>query len=418
MRKFSKIGALFLALCLLAALSACADQGAAGGSNTGSASGADDKAGNVQLTELDESSQFEMLENGSRPVVELRQGGLFFNAVEPPADGLEIHFGVMAADIQGQAGWVQAESEQNLQVFLLEGEATVRINLTNGRLLTAELSAGQKAGLWFDEAGEGHIVVQEFGRDLLPPLVQAELAQDEALAALVEALPESAPEVDLPEQWLAATLFEPVNPGLHLERSIVEMPGREVEVYFEIPVFEDEGAAYAEINGFFRGLRDDFLGEAGRELLNDIWQMSEPPYVNTTPYLATWSAKVTAWDEKYISVTISYDWYMGGVLDYGLDAYVFDAQTGRRLHIDEVIAGSEAEIKDMIEAALIDLEPGFAQEQPDIMGETTLGRMRAHTLAEFDFYIEDGQVRVAFDKYEIAAGAAGGFGVTLPANLK
>ncbi len=244
-------------------------------------------------------------------------------------------------------------------------------------------------------------------------------ADDKAAAVQLESSKSETPENDdPPEQWLADTLFEPVNPGLHLERSVVEMPGREVEVYFEIPVFEDEGVAYAEINEFFRGLRDDFLGKAGRELLNDIWQLSEPPYANTTPYLATWSAKVTAWDEKYISVTISYDWYMGGVLDYGLDAYVFDAQTGRRLRIDEVIAGSEAEIKDMIEAALLELEPGFAQEPPDIMGETTLGRMRAHTLAEFDFYIEDGQVRVSFDKYEIAPGAAGGFGVTLPAPLK
>lgn len=403
-----KILLLLAAACLLLGLAACEEGGAANGLNDG-----------VRLAEIDENSQFEILENGEQQVVELLRGGVFFNTPEESAGGLEIRAGIMAVQVEGRAGWVQAGAEQDWQVFLLEGEAAVCLNLTNGRLLAAELGAGQQADISVDEMGEWRIEVLDFGRDLLPPLVQAELAQDEGLAALAEALPDSAPALaEPPEQWLAATLFEPVNPGLHLERSIVNMPGHNVEVYFEIPVFEDEGAAYAKINAFFSGLRDDFLNGGGRAVLENIWLMSQPEDMAGETYQNTHSASVTAWDDKYISVIIDYSWYMGGVMDYGLDAYVFDAQTGGQLRIDEVIEGGEAEIKDMIEAALIELEPGFAQEPPDIMGETSLERMRQHSLAEFDFYIENGQVQVFFDKYEIAAGAAGSFGVALPAPLK
>ena len=114
--------------------------------------------------------------------------------------------------------------------------------------------------------------------------------------------------------------------------------------------------------------------------------------------------------EQLVSVSIAYEWYAGGVVDYGSDSYTFRADTGALLKLTDVVDGSEEDLRAMIEAAL--------QVQDEGAGIVNTDLAQTRPLDEFEFYVEDGRVVLPFDKYEAAFGAYGGFAVELPADLK
>ena len=48
----------------------------------------------------------------------------------------------------------------------------------------------------------------------------------------------------------------------------------------------------------------------------------------------------------------------------------------------------------------------------------TIDSLKERTLDEFEFYVADDTVYIAFDRYEAAPGAAGSFDILLPVTLK
>ena len=102
---------------------------------------------------------------------------------------------------------------------------------------------------------------------------------------------------------------------------------------------------------------------------------------------------------------------MGGTTSYGESNYVFDPETGEQLKITDLIEGTKEEIHEMVQEAL-------RAQLGDDMGMIWSDGLRNYDTDQFDFYVLDGHVHVGFDKYEIAAGAAGDFDVKLEAPLK
>ena len=193
--------------------------------------------------------------------------------------------------------------------------------------------------------------------------------------------------------------------------------GLPVEMYFEIPVFAGGADAAGRINDTLASVRRAYIdGTAAdvREMVRDSMGTAFGPTAEM-PYTDTHTAAVHTCDASLVSLTIAYEWYMGGVMDYGVDTYTFDAATGAPLTLRDVLDGSDDALRSSIADAL-------AEQYPDIEGEglteSPLDTVRAMPVESFHFYVADGAVHVAFNKYEITYGAAGAFDVTLPDALK
>ncbi len=182
-----------------------------------------------------------------------------------------------------------------------------------------------------------------------------------------------------------------------------------VDLFFEIPYMAGGSIAADRISDFFLSLYMDFSEkEPGR--VREILASAAPgtPSEDNT-YRDCWTAQVQDCSDRWISISMSYDWYMGGVWDYGINGNTFDRGTGERLFLDDVLPGTEDEIQAAIACGLIEKYPEIG-EIADAFGNTPLSTLRDLPVQEIDYYIIDGGiVTVIFDKNEIAPGAAGMF---------
>ncbi len=194
-----------------------------------------------------------------------------------------------------------------------------------------------------------------------------------------------------------------------MKRTTVEWAG-DIEVYHEIPVFDGEDAAIAAVNAKMREIHSGFLSA---ENLKSAWEYEYARYKSVggespdDKYTYTYRAEVKEFSEKYVSVTFDMAWYMGGVLDYGTSAYVFDRATGKALRLGEVYQKDDEAVRAMVAGAV----HAYADENvdPGLMEWGALDKMK-----DYSFYMVNGVPHVVFKKYEIAAGAAGAFDIELP----
>ncbi|MEY8336488.1 hypothetical protein AALB16_00440 [Lachnospiraceae bacterium 62-35] len=189
-----------------------------------------------------------------------------------------------------------------------------------------------------------------------------------------------------------------------IRRTTLDTQGYDLSVYYEIPIFEESTPGYQEINKFFDALCEGFFSPKNKNL-QAVWEYITAPEVSGTPYYYEWSVRMNDHTDKLVSVSISYNWYMGGVADYGSDSYTFDVNTGKLLCISELSNKTEEELKGMIISAMTEIDQST--------GAIEMDRVRQYSLDDFEFYVQDGQIWINFDKYEISDGAAGGFQIML-----
>lgn len=115
-----------------------------------------------------------------------------------------------------------------------------------------------------------------------------------------------------------------LDPKTHIQRTTLDPQGYELEVYFEVPIFEESTQGGKSINAFFYELNEAFF-TPDNENLKRIWEGITLHEVNATPYFYRWNAHVNTQTEQLVSVSIAYEWYAGGVVDYGSDSYTFRA---------------------------------------------------------------------------------------------
>ena len=176
-----------------------------------------------------------------------------------------------------------------------------------------------------------------------------------------------------------------------------------LELYYEIPVFGSEAGGKDAINTYFEGLAEDFF--KSENVLSAIGYAKE--FSGTEKYCFTESTKVMTKNDKLISVTTSYDWYMGGVADYGSDSWTFDAETGKLLKLSDI---AETNAEELISVIFIMLE----NELPN--GDTSL--VQGYGADDFEFSVENGEIYINLDKYEASDGASGAFHILIPVEIK
>lgn len=228
------------------------------------------------------------------------------------------------------------------------------------------------------------------------PADMAEAIAENASAA-AEALPENAA----------------VSMDGNIQRTTLDPKGYDIEIYYEIPVFEETTDGYKAINAAFRELRDSFVnsGEAGPD---GIWEIVEPNPPVSEHYYYTVSAEVMEQTDRYVSIRQTLDMYLGGIGGSETMYYNYRADTGEGLLLTDVLDGTEERIKRMTAVALEDTEPSAKDAGASEM-------VLAREISDFDFYIEDGAVHVCFDPYDVYGMAYGPgipIDVKLPVGLK
>lgn len=196
-----------------------------------------------------------------------------------------------------------------------------------------------------------------------------------------------------------------------LQRTTLDPQGLDLSIFFEIPVFQEDGEGYQRINSFFETLRDDFFSPENEELA-DAWMLR----VDCMPMQSTFhyehNAIVWTKTKSLLSVSIAGYWWMGGVNGTWSDSYTFDPRTGEILPLSALIQESEEDALAILWTAMEN------SEIIDIEDTLFIDPLRPRALDEFEFYVEDDAVYIAFDRYEAAPGVAGSFEIPLPVTLK
>ncbi|MBQ9818254.1 MAG: hypothetical protein IJM59_12435 [Proteobacteria bacterium] len=238
-----------------------------------------------------------------------------------------------------------------------------------------------------------------------------------------DANPKDAPEAKpRPQAVFKADLSSKAVPELHTHETVVSEAGwgkilrttvewaDDIEVYHEIPVFDGDDAGILAVNNKMKEIRAGFLST---ENLKSAWEFEYERHEaaggedSEDKYTYIYRAAVKEFSEKYISVTLDLEWYMGGVLDYGTNAYVFERATGKPLRLTDVYGKDAESVRKLVTRAVrahVD-----ANANSDLMEWGALEKM-----TDFSFYMDNGVPHAVFKKYEIAVGAAGAFDIELP----
>ncbi len=177
-------------------------------------------------------------------------------------------------------------------------------------------------------------------------------------------------------------------------------------VTYNVPYVKSSVPAYKVINSYLARKVRDFWS-ADNEQLQDVleWasiyqEESEDSKIYNYEFLHPCSIE---YYKDYVSVVVQYDWWMGGVNDYGADCMIFDAKTGKQLTLRDFYGPDEAlsdrdVVKKVIEALKV---------EDNGTGNITFDYVKEYKPEDFDIFIDDGALCVWFDKYEVSYGAYG-----------
>lgn len=216
---------------------------------------------------------------------------------------------------------------------------------------------------------------------------------------------ETSVDKNMDEQLYKTTVSYDAETGI--ERTTLDTQGHDASIFFEIPIFEETSGSYKAINAYMRGVRDDFF--TSETLIRALEHIYDPDKAEQEGrYVYNRRAVVNCDTDKYISISILYEWWMGGAGDYGSDSYTFSKETGELLSLTDIIDMPEDEIKKLIMELLKE-----KSENSEEKGWIDLDYINGYALEDFEFVIRDREVWINFDKYEAADGAHGGFDIKL-----
>ena len=143
----------------------------------------------VKLAKMDQESEVEIEKEGKLLEINVRSGGLFFNVTEPLAEDetMNIRTSTMFVGIRGTCGWVETETEDVMNAYLLKGQVECTIVDEKGNILaSAMLDAGQTARMEYD-GKDASITVEKFSD--IPDFVAEEIDDDDIDPSLLETTP-------------------------------------------------------------------------------------------------------------------------------------------------------------------------------------------------------------------------------------
>ena len=201
-----------------------------------------------------------------------------------------------------------------------------------------------------------------------------------------------------------------------IQRTTLDPQGYGLDLWFEVPVFDELGKGYEKINAFFQELTQQFFSPDS-VWITDPWEYATDPDgfrpTKEYPFFLRRRAWINSHTDKLVSVSIGYEWMMGGVLDTGSDSYTFRTDTGELVRLTDLVDESEEELLEIIFAVL---EARQIENEYEMFA-LELDYLQDYTLDDYEFAVYEDSIVINFDKYEAAYGAYGDFDIKLPVQL-
>ena len=168
-----------------------------------------------------------------------------------------------------------------------------------------------------------------------------------------------------------------------------------VSQYYDYVVLQSDSPAAQKVNNALLALiEEEMLPQSD---LSSYATLATPG----APFLNTHVSTVDYISHQYLCITVSYEWFMGGVFNNGSSGYMFDLTTGDAVTLRSFAgddpAAFEKQLKDLV----------WNQIQPQGPWDNAYETLQAYTLDTFDYSIKGGQIILHFPEYEFFPGAAG-----------
>ena len=162
--------------------------------------------------------------------------------------------------------------------------------------------------------------------------------------------------------------------------------------YYERPMILGDSEAVDRMNQVLSRAEEEFFQEARDPEGNNLTEYCDGM---NSQYFHTRDAYVPYNKNGIFSVIINYDWWAGGVVDYGWDTYNFYTDTGEQFYLGDVFM----EDADTLRKKIYDI---FYEDY-----EWVSDSLLDYDLKDFDFAFEETEIVIFLDKYEVGCGADG-----------
>lgn len=181
--------------------------------------------------------------------------------------------------------------------------------------------------------------------------------------------------------------------------------------HFQKVVFTNPNAALNEINEEIAEESNEFFSEGmGKQYEEYFSQLSGEMKEGLVqqPFTATYDVDSVFIDDNYVSIIYKWEWFAGGVHNYGRQGFNFDINTGEEIDFEDLFA-SEADARSAFETAVNKL----IDETPENFFEDAKTTVSNYDIDDVKFSIDAENITVYIDQYEIAPGASGAFTVRI-----
>lgn len=169
-------------------------------------------------------------------------------------------------------------------------------------------------------------------------------------------------------------------------------------LYYDLVVLSGSGEGVAKINQALNARYQEYKTNNQAVTTESLAEASDLPYFNT------YDTAVTHNDDGIFSVAFTADWFWGGVHNINYYGKTFDLNSGEELSIKNLVDAEDS----VISAYLKEIAKQYIRNDTNsYFMEDAEKTIEAYELDAFPFYIEDKQIVLCFETYELAPGASG-----------
>lgn len=170
------------------------------------------------------------------------------------------------------------------------------------------------------------------------------------------------------------------------------------DLYYDLVVLSGSGEGVTKINQALDAGYQEYKTNNQSVTAESLSEEFDLPYFNT------YDTAVTHNDGGIFSVIFTADWFWGGVHNINYYGQTFDLNSGEELSIKDLVDAEPSSIS----AYLKETTKQYLQNNGDrYLSEEAKKTIEAYELDAFPFYIEDKQMILCFETYELASGATG-----------
>lgn len=175
------------------------------------------------------------------------------------------------------------------------------------------------------------------------------------------------------------------------------------KTYEQVVLLSDDPACQA-INALIQADCDAFLADNPYITVEDYEEQIEAGGYGYDAFRQTATATVVHNSNGLISIKIGADYFMGGVYNVNFYGFTYDLSTGEEAKLADVLDMPEEEALALVREVAAE---GLTEYYGDALFGDPAEQLATYSLEHFLFFVDNGELVLAFSTYEFSYGAAG-----------